>query len=421
MACDLCTEHFDGAERAPKVLPCGHTACLQCLQRLQDSRCPTCRRNIDGPPEELPTNFLALTLLEERRLDSTPRGWCSDCRAAATPRCWEDHDVLPVKRALRRLLQGSLPQAAEQLQGLPDQCRDEQALPALTLLTGESWDVSLRGGGRELTGTLRNTEDPLTKALWLLLAARAALTEVMKDPLRAAPPAAPPTAAPAAFLGLPPPATARPPRVMDVSIISRYRPDFMKQEKFVALLDARGVTRLVDVYCNVDPAWSLELLQIAAPSVEQLSVRNPLSGVHNYFHMLAVRAMPRLRRLEVICEGFLGLPAIVFNAPPPGHAGLQWLRVDRMFRSELQFMLRHNAHSLETLQMLMGTSRMGPDPQPELELNGLRALRRLVHNRIDGGHSADDCKLQLAEVRRRVLPGVEVFCDACDIGVKELF
>ncbi|XP_052121310.1 uncharacterized protein LOC113205760 [Frankliniella occidentalis] len=177
LECDICTERFDGAERLPKVLPCGHTACLQCLGRLPDSSCPTCRRDFNGPAEGLTTNFLALRLLEEVRLDSTPRGWCSDCRTDPSPRCWKDHDVLPVKRALRRQLQGALPQAAEQLQGLQDQCRDEQALPALTLLTGESWDVTLRGGGRELTGTLRNPEEPLTKALCLLLTTRAELTE----------------------------------------------------------------------------------------------------------------------------------------------------------------------------------------------------------------------------------------------------
>ncbi|XP_052131304.1 uncharacterized protein LOC113202327 [Frankliniella occidentalis] len=178
MECDICTEHFDGAERLPKVLPCGHTACLQCMRRLPGSKCPTCRRDVNGPPEELPTNFAVLQFLERVRQSSTPRGWCSDCLAAALPRCWEDHDVLSIRSALRHQLQGALPQAAELLQGLPDQCRDEQALLALTLLTSEAWGVTLRGGGRELTGTLPNTEEPLTKALWLLLATMAALSEV---------------------------------------------------------------------------------------------------------------------------------------------------------------------------------------------------------------------------------------------------
>ncbi|XP_052124753.1 uncharacterized protein LOC127749671 [Frankliniella occidentalis] len=183
--------------RLPKVLPCGHTACLQCLRRLPDNSCPTCRRDFNSPPEELITNFLVLKLLEGVRLDSTPRCWCSDCRTAPSPRCWEDHDVLSVKRALRRQLQDALPQAAEHLKGLQDQFRVEQALPALTLLTGESWDVTLRGGGRELTGTLRTSEEPLTKALCLLLAARVALTEdraAARDPPPAATPL-PPAAA----------------------------------------------------------------------------------------------------------------------------------------------------------------------------------------------------------------------------------
>ncbi len=108
-----------------------------------------------------------------------PPRWCSDCRAAAARRCWDDeHLLLGYKRALREHLLGALQQAAAQLEGLQDLCRDEQAAHAMTLLSADSCDLSVRAGGRLLTGTVRNTEDPLLKALWLLLATRAALTEV---------------------------------------------------------------------------------------------------------------------------------------------------------------------------------------------------------------------------------------------------
>ncbi|XP_052124719.1 uncharacterized protein LOC113206702 isoform X1 [Frankliniella occidentalis] len=447
LECDICSERFDGAERLPKVLPCGHTACLQCLRRLPDSCCPTCRRYFNRPPERLVAKFLAMKLLEGVRLDSTPRVWCSDCRTSPSPRCWdEDHDVLPVKRALRRQLQGALPQAAEHLNGLQDQCREEQALPALTLLTGESWDVTLRGGGRELTGTLRTSEDPLTKALWLLLATRAELTEdqaAARDPAPAAaptpprvelrsatrsptrlprtcvrfhsgPPAAPtPPAAPLAVRD-PPHAEGLPPLEMHVGDISRSEPDDDQQEKDAALRDAPRVTRLVWVHCHADPAWILRLLQRAAPTLEQLSVRCPLEA-----HLRAVHAMPRLRRLWV-CGDDPNAEPPQLPALPPGHAGLQWLRVWRLPRATIRFLLRAHGGTLEELQLHVGTAgrRQWPhscgDLHSLLQQSGLRALRRLVlWRRMFYRHEPAACSEQRAEVRR-VLPRVEVLCNLCD-------
>ncbi|XP_052122273.1 uncharacterized protein LOC113212092 [Frankliniella occidentalis] len=460
MECDICTDLFDGAERAPKVLPCGHTACLQCLRRLQDSKCPTCRQIFTGPSEGLPTNFLALKLPEGIRLDRSPLGWCSGCRAAATPRCWEDHGVVSVRGALRRQLQDALPQAAEQLQVLQDKCRDEQALPALTLLTGESWAVSLRGGGRELTCTVRNTEEPLTKALWLLLAARAALTEdpppappsasaahsaaappaaappalvphaaatpaaatpaaatpAAATPAAAPPAAAPPAAAPAASLGGRDAPEARPLGVMDVGITSCSLADELQQEKAVALRDAAEVSRLVSVYCNADPAWSLELLQRASPSVEWLSVYNPRVA-----HLRAVHAMPRLRGLEVRCEDVVfESPSLTLPDLPPGHhAGLRWLRVHRLPRHTLMTLLQAHGHSLEELHLWVSTrgNIVWPHTCCDLRLLlqecDLRALRRLVLSRVHTLHEADQCDRQRAEVRV-VLPGAVVLCDRCD-------
>ncbi|XP_052124729.1 uncharacterized protein LOC113206702 isoform X8 [Frankliniella occidentalis] len=431
LECDICSERFDGAERLPKVLPCGHTACLQCLRRLPDSCCPTCRRDFNGPPVQLITNFLALKLVEEAKLDSTPRCWCSDCRTAPSPRCWdEDHDVLPVKRALRRQLQGALPQAAEKLQGLQDQCREEQALPALTLLTGVSWGVTLRGGGRELTGTLRTSEEPLTKALCLLLAERAALTEsccvppcttpsvVVQD--RAAPPDPTPAAAPTppeAPLDVwdPPPAEALPPREMDVFSISQRRLDRdPQQEKASVLRDAPGVTRLVNVYCNFHPAWSLQLLHRAAPTLERLRVDYPREA-----HLRAVHAMPRLRRLDVVGDTDLLAQPPELPALPPGHAGLQWLRMEDLPRATTQSLLRAHGCTLEELELVVGTagSRVWPkscgDLHSLLQQSGLRALRRLVLRRDWYRHEPAACREQRAEVRR-VLPGAEVLCSTCD-------
>ncbi|XP_052132037.1 E3 ubiquitin-protein ligase SH3RF1-like, partial [Frankliniella occidentalis] len=166
MECHICDEEFNQVERLPKNLPCAHTFCLRCLQRLDRRECPTCRRVFEVSPDELPSNFQLLEVME--RSDRPSRGWCSDCRAAATPRCWgEDHDVLPERRALRRHLQGALQQAPGQLEHLQDQCQGEQVVQALTLLTAESCSLTLKAGSQELTGNVGNTEDPLTQLMWL--------------------------------------------------------------------------------------------------------------------------------------------------------------------------------------------------------------------------------------------------------------
>ncbi|XP_026285407.2 uncharacterized protein LOC113211298 isoform X3 [Frankliniella occidentalis] len=418
MECDICVDLFDDAELLPKVLPCGHTVCLQCLRRLPDRSCPTCRRDFVGSSEELPTNFTVLQALQQGKQDSASAACCSKCRAAATPCCWDEHDVLPARRALRRQLQGALQQAAEQLQGLQDRCQDEQALPALTLLTGESWHVTVRGGDRELTGTLRNSEDSLIKALWLVLAARAALTESRagaEEPPAAAPlpPAAaplPPAAAPLppAAGGHPGPDDAQPPREMDLYQISISGPDAQQQEKAAALRDAPGVTRLVHVYCDKDPSWNLQLLQRAAPSVEELKLIYPREA-----HLLAVHAMPRLRRLNVFSADALDAQPPVLPALPPGTAACRWLKVLGLPRATTQSLMRAHSHSLVELQLTVGSP--GDKEWPKgcgdlhslLEQCGLRALRRLVLRRVLCTHRAAQCDQQRAQVRR-VLPGAEV-------------
>jgi ribosomal protein S27E len=66
---------FDGAEHTPKLLPCSHTVCLQCLERIvatfaRDTgqfRCPICRELITiprGGVHALPPSFLVNQLLD---------------------------------------------------------------------------------------------------------------------------------------------------------------------------------------------------------------------------------------------------------------------------------------------------------------------------------------------------------------------
>ncbi|KAK3908693.1 E3 ubiquitin-protein ligase SH3RF2 [Frankliniella fusca] len=385
MECDICLEALDQAARVPKtVVPCGHTVCLQCLQQLT-------------------------------------RGWCSDCRAAAARRCWDEHAVLNARAAERRLQEqvsaGALQEAAALLQAV--QCQGEEALHALTLLSAPSWDLTLRAGGRQLNGTLANNEDPLTKALWVLVASRAALTESGADgPAGDGPPPAaarPPTAA----LD-PPPAEAPPPREMDAGYLSRSDPGEMEEQKAAALQEAQGVVRLVGVCCDSDPAWSLELLQRAAPTVERLWVLCPREP-----HLRAVLAMPRLRRLHVWCgDDALDPAPPELGALPPGHSGLRWLRVLLLPRATLQSLLQAHGGTLEELELWVGTPGERTWPHSCSDLHsllgrcGLRALRRLVlRRRCSPPDTA--CREQLAAVRA-ALPGVQqVLCSECDRVLRE--
>ncbi|XP_026293224.1 uncharacterized protein LOC113217512 [Frankliniella occidentalis] len=434
MECDICLEDFNQVERVPKMVSCGHTVCLLCLQQSDRRQCPTCRRVFDVPPDALPNNYQLLRQLERPDSPRAPRGWCSDCRAAAAPRCWDEaHDVLPEKRALKRHLQGAMLRAAGQLEDLQDHCQGEQAVQALTLLTTESWCLNLQGGGHDLTGNVRNTEDPLTQLMWLLVAAKAALTKSRVEARSPSPAAArPPLAAPGAAppeTRYPPPATATPPpaaapgqappevREMDVAEVSPTGPSERQQDKAALLAEAPGVTQVVRLFCHNDPAWSLQLLQRAAPTLERLRVLYPLEP-----HLRAVHAMPRLRRLDV--EG--GAP--LFAQPPElpavgalssGHAGLQWLRVQYLPRATTQSLLRAHGSTLEELELLVGTAGRGEWPRicddlhSLLQQSGLRALKRLVLRRWSSGHRAAACSEQRAQVLR-VLPGADVLCVECD-------
>lgn len=401
--CDICIEQFDVGERLPKVLACGHTLCLSCVRRLRDRRCPTCRREFDSPPEALPNTFALLPFLQGPRLDrapaARPRCWCSDCRAADSPQCWDaGHEVQPAERALRRRLQGVGAQVVGLLEALQAQCQDEQALQALTLLDAESWDLTLRSEERLLRGTVGNTGNPLIKALWLVLACKAELTEDTN--LGAIPPALQEASGPSPSHRDPraPQASSTPmsrpqlplaeasqprqtapstsrqhPRELDVTDCGDVNVDEI-------LAQASGVRRLMGVWCPRGP-WTLDLLMSAAPTVEQLSLINPREA-----HLRAAHhAMPRLKSLYVSCTDAGLSRCLELPALPPGRGGgLQWLGVDRLPRATLESVLHAHGRTLVVLELFVGTA--GPMEWPAscgdlhdlLGRCGLRALRRLV-------------------------------------------
>ncbi|KAK3928806.1 Indole-3-glycerol phosphate synthase, partial [Frankliniella fusca] len=178
------------------------------------------------------------------------------------------------------------------------------------------------------------------------------------------------------------------------------------------------VVRLDGVCCHRDPAWSLELLQRAAPTVERLGVLNPREP-----HLRAVLAMPRLRRLAVGCaDDALRAAPPELGALPPGHSGLRWLCVLGLPRAILQSLLQAHRGTLEELELEVGTPGEEVWPYNCSDLHsllgrcGLRALRILVLRRVWWGdlHTVTACREQLAAVRA-ALPGVQqVLCSQCD-------
>ncbi|EFO99489.1 hypothetical protein CRE_22387 [Caenorhabditis remanei] len=63
MSCGICLENYDNDEKLPKVLDCGHTICLVCLDSLEKSNghlvsCPFCREKCST--RNCPTNLLTL-------------------------------------------------------------------------------------------------------------------------------------------------------------------------------------------------------------------------------------------------------------------------------------------------------------------------------------------------------------------------
>ncbi|KAK3923041.1 Peroxisomal biogenesis factor 6 [Frankliniella fusca] len=201
------------------------------------------------------------------------------------------------------------------------------------------------------------------------------------------------------------------------------------REKEAVLPQAEGVRRLSGVVCNTDPGWSLQLLQRAAPTVEEVSVfysREP--------HLRAVHAMPRLRRLFLWGDdGALDAqPPELDELPPQEHdAGLRWLAA-WLPRATLQSLLRAHGRTLVEVQLMVGTAA-GPAGQHSwpascsdldalLEPCGLRALRTLVLWRVVAWlHEPAACREQRDAVRRVLPAAAEVLCGLCDRAVWQRF
>lgn len=127
LTCQLCFEKFDLNEREPKLIDCGHTYCLACLNKHvkraggAGRTCPQCRKPFKDAPFFLLKNFQISTVLESAASASGPppaapsavsqRFFCRGCDADATDLCLmfghevDDKASVVLKRAKEAKLQ----------------------------------------------------------------------------------------------------------------------------------------------------------------------------------------------------------------------------------------------------------------------------------------------------------------------------
>ena len=136
LTCGTCLCVFDGAENSPKLLPCSHTVCRSCLERIvaaqqnreaQTFRCPICRETIAlprGGVASFPPSFLVnqlMDLMARQRRDVVPKCsqhsnqellfcetcdvvFCNECTGGShNGRGASEHTVIPFSIAIKRM------------------------------------------------------------------------------------------------------------------------------------------------------------------------------------------------------------------------------------------------------------------------------------------------------------------------------
>lgn len=135
LTCGTCLCVYDNTEHTPKLLPCSHTVCRSCLDRIVESqihdtgyfRCPICREHIGIPRSgvaSFPPSFLVnqlLDLMSRQRRDVIPKCsthnnqellFCETCDSVFCTQCAggehngrgaSEHTVIPFSIAIKRM------------------------------------------------------------------------------------------------------------------------------------------------------------------------------------------------------------------------------------------------------------------------------------------------------------------------------
>ncbi len=91
VSCPVCYDVFDSVKenKLPKILPCQHTYCVECVKNLVHCsssercfNCPQCKFKVENLQDanSLPTSRIVLTLLEKDSLNYQGYASCPSCR-----------------------------------------------------------------------------------------------------------------------------------------------------------------------------------------------------------------------------------------------------------------------------------------------------------------------------------------------------
>jgi hypothetical protein len=88
LQCPLCLGNYStSGQKSPKLLPCLHTFCLECVKGFGRRQCATCRKTFVSV-EDLADNFLALEHLDSTAIRAGQVRMCEECEDGdSTHRC----------------------------------------------------------------------------------------------------------------------------------------------------------------------------------------------------------------------------------------------------------------------------------------------------------------------------------------------
>ncbi|KAL7637083.1 UNVERIFIED_CONTAM: hypothetical protein RMT77_012841 [Armadillidium vulgare] len=78
LSCPICCHEFDGEQRGPISLGCGHTVCRGCLAKLQRNQCPYDQTVMRLELDQLPVNGALLSLVNHTNSSSNPNSHGSE-------------------------------------------------------------------------------------------------------------------------------------------------------------------------------------------------------------------------------------------------------------------------------------------------------------------------------------------------------
>ncbi|XP_041359101.1 E3 ubiquitin-protein ligase Midline-1-like [Gigantopelta aegis] len=124
--CDICIDYYDDKDKSPKILPCFHTFCNNCLEKMFDKSlkqitCPKCQQiwRVDTTiQKKFPQNNMVMNLVEYIRLKNKPGDLvchqcpnkskanvrCLDCQQYLCDECASYHKRFPVLKDHKTLL-----------------------------------------------------------------------------------------------------------------------------------------------------------------------------------------------------------------------------------------------------------------------------------------------------------------------------